>query len=107
MTTKAPTITSKGGGRWLYPAPGTSIASAWELTWTQLGLADEPWTDGTSLAQYVAEETGLHADTIKNLLNSARRAGLLEAMPRAVRVEGRTGRGSGPRTRTHYRIAAR
>lgn len=100
MTSNAPTITSKGDGRWVYPAPGTSIATAWEITWRRLLLADEPWTDGTELAAYVAKETGLAPDTIKNLLNSGRNAGHLEHTYRKVIVEGR-----GPRTRTHYRLA--
>jgi hypothetical protein len=100
MKTKAPVITSKGGGRWVYPAVGTRIAIAWETAWRILSKvpADE-YLDGPVLAALVAERNDLHVDTIKNLLNSALKAGLLEREYRRVDVPGR-----GPRTRSHYRI---
>lgn len=100
MTREAPTITSKRGGRWLYPAPGTSIATAWSAAWARLAAAGLEYLDGPALAAEVAEETGVHPDTIKNLLNSARNAGHLEHTYRKVEIPGR-----GTRTRTHYRVA--
>jgi hypothetical protein len=99
MKTIAPTITSKGKGRWLYPAPGTAIHEAWETAWSRLVVAGDEFLDGPLLATEVAGNHGLHPDTIKNLLNSARNAGHLEHTYRRVDVPGR-----GPRTRTHYRI---
>jgi hypothetical protein len=99
MSTKAPTITSKRDGRWVYPAPGTTIHAAWADAWDRLASAGIEYLDGPALAADVAEAHGLHPDTIKNLLNSARNAGHLEHTYRKVDVPGR-----GPRTRTHYRI---
>ena len=104
MRTKAPAITTKlvRHRQWVYPAPGTSIATAWERSWRRLSkVSDGEYLDGSLLAADVAHETGLHVDTIKNLLNSARKAGHLEHTYRRVDIPGR-----GPRTRTHYRIKA-
>jgi hypothetical protein len=98
-TRSAPTISvNKLGGA--YPAEGTRIHGAWQALWDQLSLADEPWTDGTELANFVAEATQVHPDTVKRLLASARVAGLLEASYE------RTSTRRGPRTRAFYRIRA-
>jgi hypothetical protein len=99
MMSSAPTISSKGGGRWLYPAPGTRIFTAWGLAWGRLERSGAEYVDGPALAAAVSEATGVHRDTIRNLLHSARNAGLLERTYRKVDVPGR-----GVRNRTYYRI---
>lgn len=93
MTVRAPDITQG------YPSGGSKIGPAWDSAWEWLRAQGRGWTDGTDLARRVSVNHELAESTVRNLLTSARRAGLLEQTYRAVDVPGR-----GPRTRTHYRI---
>ena len=99
MTTEAPTISVNRRGR-AYPDKGTRLALAWDMAWDRIRRSGTEYVDGSALAVAVHEATGVHPDTTKNLLNSARNVGLLEHTYRKVEIPGR-----GPRTRTHYRAA--
>ena len=77
-----------------YPLAGERIGPAWRDLWTL--LADDQWQCGTDLASAVGSTHNLAEATVKNLLRSAARAGLLEttlAVP-----AGRT------REAAHYRV---
>lgn len=82
-----------------YPSKGQRIGPAWVDMYAWLKAAGLGWTDGTTLAARIAANHEVSADTLKNILSSARNAGLLEATHKRVDIPGR-----GPRMRTHYRI---
>jgi hypothetical protein len=83
-----------------YPSKGRFIGPAWVDAWEWLTGAGRGWTDGVELARRVAANHEYVAETtIRNLLTSASRAGLLEQDHRSV--EGTRGN----RVRTVYRIA--
>jgi hypothetical protein len=85
-----------------YPSKGRKIGPAWADVWDALTGAGRDWTDGVVLAETVAAKHPVSPDTLRNILHSAKRAGLLEI--RHVAVTATAGRGS--RLRTHYRIAS-
>jgi hypothetical protein len=97
MTMNAPDITEG------YPSKGSRIGPAWADLWARLvSMGRGDWEDGQAASVAVAESHDLAVTTVRNLLTSAARAGLLEQTYRKVDVPGR-----GTRVRTHYRIKER
>jgi hypothetical protein len=88
MNTEAPNIAGE------YPLAGERIGPAWRAAWRMLDR--EQWINGGDVAAAVAPRCGLQVETVKNLLSSARRAGLLEQ--RIQRAHGRS------RASAHYRV---
>jgi hypothetical protein len=98
MTVKkivAPDITPR------YPSKGSRIGPAWADIWRELAAAGDAWTDGQAVSVRVAGNHDLAPATVRNLLTSAAKAGLLEHTYRNVDTESGT---AGTRLRTFYRI---